>query len=55
MLEGRTGIDESMLTGEYARREAEGSEIIGGSQNLDGSIRARVTAEAGGERALAYH
>lgn len=48
VLEGRTGIDESMLTGESMPVEkGEGSEIIGGSQNLDGSIRARVTAEAG--------
>ena len=48
VLEGRTGIDESMLTGESMPVEKrEGSEIIGGSQNLDGSIRARVTAEAG--------
>lgn len=48
VLEGHTGIDESMLTGESMPVEkSEGSEVIGGSQNLDGAIRARVTAEAG--------
>ena len=48
VLEGRTGVDESMLTGESMPVEKrEGSEVIGGSQNLDGSIRARVTAGAG--------
>jgi len=48
VVEGHTGIDESMLTGESMPVEkSPGSEIIGGSLNMDGAIRARVTAEAG--------
>ena len=48
VLEGRTGADESMLTGESMPVEKTvDSELIGGSLNLDGAIRARVTAAAG--------
>lgn len=53
VIEGRTAIDESMLTGESLPVEKnEGNEVIGASINQNGSIDYRAT-KVGGDTALA--
>ena len=48
VVEGRSEIDESLITGETMRRTAEaGSPIYAGSLNFDGALRVRVRAAAG--------
>ena len=52
VTDGRSGVDESMITGESlpATRQA-GDEVIGGTVNTDGRLTVRVT-KTGGESAL---
>ena len=52
VIDGRSSVDESMITGEPlpVTRET-GDPVIGGTQNVDGALRVRVT-KTGGETAL---
>ncbi|MBB6733566.1 cadmium-translocating P-type ATPase [Cohnella sp. CBP 2801] len=51
VLDGRTEVDESFLTGEgRLAARAKGDRVYGGSYNLGGSIRVRVTAKAADSR-----
>ena len=43
VIEGRTSIDESMLTGEYTRGENPGDTVIGASINKNGTIKFKAT------------
>ena len=53
VVEGRSSVDESMITGEpLPVPRAAGDRLIGGTQNQDGRLIARVTA-TGGQTALA--
>lgn len=51
LLAGSSEIDDSLVTGETARRRVEpGEQVYGGSMNFDGALTLRVTAA--GERSL---
>ena len=53
VVDGRSSVDESMITGEpIPAPRGPGEEVIGGTVNLDGALRVRVT-RTGGETALA--
>ncbi len=53
IIDGRSGVDESMLTGESAQvTRVVGDNILGGSLVIDGSLDVRVT-RVGGETTLA--
>lgn len=52
VLEGESSVDESMITGESEPvKKSEGSEVIGGTVNREGSLRVEITA-TGDETAL---
>ena len=49
VIAGTTDIDESLITGETARRAVvPGAQVYAGSRNFSGAITVRVTAAAGG-------
>ena len=53
VIEGESSVNEAMITGESRPvRKSPGAEVIAGTVNGDGSLRARVT-KVGGETALA--